>query len=326
MVRILGINDLQDPANLKESKALLAPFLSTYRILHMFAPGGLGKTFNSMILSHALATGQNFLNWKNESGEPVRVLYLDGEMGIEDLKNRLVLIDGGSGLKVSQDNLRFITYEDFQHQIFPNLANPVVQKSIFNPIIEEYKPEVIVIDNLDTCTDKVERSDTEVEIFKYVRIWANQQKAQGRAIVIVDHANKNGNEVYGTSKKQNACDVMIQLRKPVFKPAGITAQNYYELHFRKGRQQLDDDKKPLWIEQHSTDTETQLWFSDLDEVRCNYIKTLRKPTGRGVADILGVSTAKAQYLIEQSQQISFQPETDPTQARYDEELDDDFTF
>lgn len=302
-MKVLGINDLFDPQNIIENKSLLSPFLSTHRTIHLYAPGGVGKTYFSLMLAHALATGQGFLTWENTLGEPVTVLYLDGEMGKLDLRDRLALIEGGSPRQAQHTDLQFITYEDFDDQIFPNLADPSVQ-NVFNLVVDKVNPQVIIIDNLDTVTDKVEASDTETEIFKYIRVWANRQKAKGRAIVLVDHANKAGEDVYGTSKKQNACDVMIQLRKPMFQRWGCTAQNYYELHYRKGRQQLDSEKRPLWIEQHSTESTTELSYQSLDKVRIGFIKTLSKPRPVVIAQMLGVSTGKATQLIEEAKKFT----------------------
>lgn len=296
---LLGVNDLHDKGLVVESRMLLAPYLATTRTLHLYASGGVGKTFLSLSLAHGLSTGQDFLNWKNVSGGPVKVLYIDGEMGVEELRGRMELIENASKLSVEHENLKFLTYELCPNSIMPNIAHPEVQKNFYDKCIEKVQADVIIVDNIDTCADRVNRNDMEIDIFNHIRRWANQQKSKGRAIVLIDHANKGGNEVYGTSKKNNACDVMIKLKKTEAQ-FPTTAQNAYELHFDKGRQQLASEKIPLWIEQFSTPTSTKFTQKPLDEVRFQYIQSLKNVQPRQVSELLGCTMSKAAYLIEKS--------------------------
>ena len=57
---------------------------------------GVGKTLLGLDLALALASGANFLHW-NGTGRPRRVMYLDGELPAETLKERIVV--GGRSLR-----------------------------------------------------------------------------------------------------------------------------------------------------------------------------------------------------------------------------------
>ena len=51
---------------------------------------GVGKTLLALELAFAIAAGANFLNWKGDGRKP-RVMYFDGELPAETLKERIEL-------------------------------------------------------------------------------------------------------------------------------------------------------------------------------------------------------------------------------------------
>lgn len=53
----------------------------------IYAPRGLGKSYFILALCHALSTGTDIAGW--ETGKPVKVTYVDGEMSQQDLQKRL---------------------------------------------------------------------------------------------------------------------------------------------------------------------------------------------------------------------------------------------
>lgn len=66
---------------------LMSPWLPQRGIAMIYAPRGIGKTFLALEVAIAVATGTDFLNWKtNKAG---KVLYIDGEMGGNDLQPRI---------------------------------------------------------------------------------------------------------------------------------------------------------------------------------------------------------------------------------------------
>ena len=52
----------------------------------VYGPRGVGKTFLQLALAVSLTTGQDFLGWK--VSQPVSVLYVDGEMQLDELRQR----------------------------------------------------------------------------------------------------------------------------------------------------------------------------------------------------------------------------------------------
>src|SRR5947209_6085240 len=68
---------------------LLAPLLSSDTIALVWGPAGVGKSFFALGIAWAVASGGSFLGW--QAPRPRRVLYVDGELGVAGLRDRLAL-------------------------------------------------------------------------------------------------------------------------------------------------------------------------------------------------------------------------------------------
>src|SRR5262249_7061659 len=82
----------------------------------VWAPTGLGKSWFALSVALAVAGGGRVLGWS--APKPARVLYVDGEMHIEEVRDRMRdLIDSGAieGLDV-EAALRNLTLHCRQHQ------------------------------------------------------------------------------------------------------------------------------------------------------------------------------------------------------------------
>ena len=62
------------------------PWLLERSTVMVFGPRGIGKTFFQLALSVALTTGKPLWNW--DCPAPVGVLYVDGEMQLDELRQR----------------------------------------------------------------------------------------------------------------------------------------------------------------------------------------------------------------------------------------------
>jgi RecA-family ATPase len=73
--------------NIPEPDWLMGSCLSTTNRWLIVAPTGLGKTNFVLALGMRIANGEDFLHWKGS--RKARVVYIDGEMSIRLLKQRL---------------------------------------------------------------------------------------------------------------------------------------------------------------------------------------------------------------------------------------------
>jgi len=186
-------------------KYLLAPWLYDGALIMIHAQTGVGKTHLTLNIAHALATAGEFLGWRADS--PVSVLYVDGEMAKDDLQGRLKAINARTGVEPAKGNLRLLARSTQVDGYMPNLFSEEGQ-GLFN---EHFKPaDVIIIDNLSSLVSG--SNENEAEGWEPIQGWAVKQRTQGKTIIFVHHAGKNGTQ-RGTSKRTDLMDVVIKLER-----------------------------------------------------------------------------------------------------------------
>ena len=87
----LKVFSLSEIINLKfpPKDCILEPLLPEQGIVMVYSPTGVGKTWFSLGVANAVATGTEFLKWK--APKPRGVLFIDGEMQAYNLIERLKL-------------------------------------------------------------------------------------------------------------------------------------------------------------------------------------------------------------------------------------------
>jgi AAA domain len=88
----IGFNDFLS-IDLPPRKMLLSPILPERSLAMLYAPRGVGKTMLSLSIGVAVASGGELLRWS--AAERKRVLYVDGEMPVVSLQERLRAISRG---------------------------------------------------------------------------------------------------------------------------------------------------------------------------------------------------------------------------------------
>src|SRR5262249_2379695 len=86
-------------------RAAHAPWLYERSLNMVYGPRGVGKTFFLLELALRLATGKPFLAWPIRA--PVGVLYVDGEMALDDLRTRAITLAG----EMAPERLAFLPSE-----------------------------------------------------------------------------------------------------------------------------------------------------------------------------------------------------------------------
>jgi hypothetical protein len=76
---------------LPQREMLLAPVLPTQGLAMLYSKRGLGKTYMSLSIAYAVASGDEFLGW--QAPRPRPVLFVDGELPAATLKDRLARRD-----------------------------------------------------------------------------------------------------------------------------------------------------------------------------------------------------------------------------------------
>lgn len=190
--------------SLPERKALLKPIIMEASINMVYAPRGLGKTFFALSCSVAMAKGVPFIKYQPD--RKASVLYLDGEMQATIMQERLRLLSG----EAVPSNF-YICTPDFQEiDTTPDLATAQGQIQV-NELIEEVNADVIVIDNISTFMRSGNENDA--DSWSMVQPWLVKHRSKGRAILLIHHSNKSGDQ-RGTNKKEDVMDTVISLKRP----------------------------------------------------------------------------------------------------------------
>lgn len=185
---------------------VVGPILPERGLAMLYAARGIGKTFVSLTLAHAIASGGRALRW--QAPRPRRVCIVDGEMPLVALQERLrAIVAGGDARMPDPDHLVLLAADAQEHGL-PDLSTDEGWEAIA-PVIEP--AEVIVLDNLSTLA----RSGRENE----AESWAVMQhrllslRRAGKTVLLVHHAGKGGGQ-RGTSRREDVLDTVIALRWP----------------------------------------------------------------------------------------------------------------
>ncbi len=208
----LIVTDLYDliAANLKDPEPIIAPILFEADLLMIYGWRGCGKTWFSLGLSYAIASGGNFLTWHCK--KPRKVLILDGEMRAARLKKRLSLIIAGAEAEAQPGMLRLLTRDMCADTVeWPDLGRAEGREALVS-LIEKEAPEVIVIDNLSAWI-RSGKGENDEESWRECASFLLQQRARGRAVVLIHHAGKGGQQ-RGTSRREDILDTVVALKRP----------------------------------------------------------------------------------------------------------------
>jgi len=118
----------------------------------IFATRGVGKTWLALDLALGIAAGRDVGPWKVRA--PQSVLYLDGEMSLEDVKKR------DRGLNGVIPTLTYISHELLFERTgkIMNLADSELQEAILEMCIRDgFK--VLLLDNLSTLVSEVRENE-----------------------------------------------------------------------------------------------------------------------------------------------------------------------
>jgi len=245
---------------------LLSPIIHENSLNMVFASRGRGKTFFALSLAYAIATGGQFLRWKAEKSR--KVLYIDGEMPAGKMQERLARIALMEGMGEYNPGFFNLITPDMQppDMAMPDLSTTEGQAAIDAVIDPE--TALIVVDNL-SCMCRTGR-ENESESWIPVQGWALRQRRNGRAVLFVHHAGKNG-EQRGAGKKEDLLDVVMELRKPAEADGQEKAGASFELHFSKGRHLEGEDKQPL-VADLTTGPDGALVWTHTSKVENSYQK------------------------------------------------------
>ena len=257
----------------------------------VFGPRGVGKTMLQLALTAALTTGRDF--WKWPVSEPVGVLYVDGEMALDELRERSTAF-----LDVPpKASLLFLTSEYVYHKLHLDLVltSEAMREEIVGILDVHPDIRVVILDNVSTLfagIDEDKKKDWEP-----IGAWLIRLRHRRLATVIVHHAGKDGRQ-RGTSGREDALDTVIRLDYP----SEYDPQEgcHFELHFTKSRSVKGEAVAPLDVKLEEREDDLRWVFKPLEKSKEEQVQALLDEgmtKAEDIADALGIDRSYAWRLI-----------------------------
>ncbi len=272
-------------------RQLLEPWLPEAGLVMVYAQRGVGKTWFTLSVANAVASGGGFLGFR--APEPRRVLVLDGEMPAVTLQERVAAIVAGSDQRADPEYLRLLA-SDLHPDGLPDLSTVEGQVAI-EPHLADVS--LIVVDNLSTLVRN--GRENEADSWMPVQDWALRQRRAGRSVLFVHHAGKGGAQ-RGTSKREDVLDTVILLRRPSDYTADRGA--VFEVHFEKARGITGSDAMPFEATVETRNGEAVWSRRSASDAEMQRVVALKESgaTTRDIAEELGMSKSKADRYIQRA--------------------------
>jgi hypothetical protein len=184
---------------------ILSPWFKSGSSGFIFGLPGSGKTWFAWKMAICISKGEDFGPWKCE--KPWKTLYVDGEMPIESMQERLLLLD-----PKPSDNLILLSHEDLadKKNFILNLCKENQQEALLEVCIQN-EIKVIFLDNLSCLCFGMR--ENEADDWEKVLGWLLRFRRAGIAVVIIHHANRDGNDMRGTSRREDAAFWAIKVAR-----------------------------------------------------------------------------------------------------------------
>jgi hypothetical protein len=179
---------------------LIEPILPRGRQIALYAPAKVGKSLLALDLAARAAIGLPIFD--QLVGLPIEVVYMDMEMGEDDLFERLD--DMGYGAHTD--------FSRFHYYLLPNLPpmDTAAGGEAMVRIVQRHKAKLVVIDTTSRVISGPENeADTLRNLYQHT---GTRLKAEGVTLFRLDHAGKNAKAGQrGTSAKNDDVDLVWEL-------------------------------------------------------------------------------------------------------------------
>jgi len=229
----IGLQDLLS-LEIPPRQYAITPILPLPGLAQIYAPRGMGKTFVALSLSLALATGGAFMRWR--APEPRRVVHVDGEMPAGELKQRLKMLMRAIPAQPKPGFLQF-AIGDLTESGIPNIATEAGMEMLARSM---EAADILILDNLSTLAAGMR--ENEADDWGGFQSFLLSLRRAGKTVIFIHHAGKGGQQ-RGTSRREDALDTVIALRRPADYSPEEGAR--FEVHIEKARGAMGGDVAPF---------------------------------------------------------------------------------
>jgi len=304
--KLVSLQELQS-LDIPERKHIIKPLITEGSSMEINGATGIGKTWFTLEMICSVASGQSFMG-KYTVANPRPVIYIDGEMPFDSIRERINLIMARYMWQIKKpSDIRIHLSNPFLWEK-ENLSSPKInQKDIQIKLHREIKelsnhygtPLFICFDNLSCLTDYKENdNDDWTKMLDFYTIL----KTEGHSICHIHHVGKGGDQ-RGASRKHDALDTVIQLKRPEDYDASEGA--VFNVKFAKHRHFAGEDARSFRCDiKVDNENKKVSWelsdFADIstEEVLKVYCENLPDITYVGVEKKTGISKSAVARTIQ----------------------------
>ena len=202
--------------DIPKRKAIIDPLIMEGSSMEINGASGIGKTWFTLEMLCSICTGEKFLG-KYEVANPRPVYYIDGEMPLESIRDRMNMIMARYIYKYKVSEIPFHISNPllFKNNFIPKINDTKITQPIFKDEVKRFsdiyqKPLFICFDNLSCLTDYKENDNDD---WTSMLDMYTELKHEGHSICHVHHVGKGGHQ-RGASRKHDALDTVIHLKRP----------------------------------------------------------------------------------------------------------------
>ena len=197
-------------------KAIIDPLIMEGSSMEINGASGIGKTWFTLEMLCSICTGEKFLG-KYEIANPRPVYYIDGEMPLESIRDRMNMIMARYIYKYKVSEIPFHISNPllFKNNFIPKINDTKITQPMFKDEVKRFsdiyqKPLFICFDNLSCLTDYKENDNDD---WTSMLDMYTELTHEGHSICHVHHVGKGGHQ-RGASRKHDALDTVIHLKRP----------------------------------------------------------------------------------------------------------------
>jgi hypothetical protein len=186
-----------------ERPMLLGNFFKAGDTAYIYGKRGLGKSWLALLIARALAEGGKCGPYS--VSRACRVLYVDGEMSVDDLRSR------NHALREKKGELMLLSHQIVFDRTRKTLClSEPAQQTELTAFCEREKIEVLILDNIACLFRGIEENSAD-DWRDHIEHWLLDLRRRGVAVVIVAHAGRNTATMRGTSKREDAAFWILRL-------------------------------------------------------------------------------------------------------------------
>jgi hypothetical protein len=232
------------------------PWLPEGSNVMVYGPRGVGKTFFQLELAASLSTGKDFLKWPVSA--PAGVLYVDGEMQLDELRDRTTALLDVPPVAPLEFLTSQLVYQRCGQDLV--LTSEAVRDEITAMLDARPDIRVLILDNISCLFSGIDEDSK--RDWEPINAWLIRLRHRGITTILVHHAGKSGQQ-RGTSGREDSLDTVIHLGKPT---GGDAREGcHFEMSFTKCRSATGDAVAPLDVRLQTIDGRLQWRYQLIEE-------------------------------------------------------------